>query len=102
MVLDARGIEISLNEHVRYVDTGTIGQVVDKKTIDDVGWVRIDKTGLWYLSNHTELLDEKDIKKSSWGAGKELDVDERSRLGIFLSIFPLPPSPKTPSFPSTA
>ena len=44
MVLDARGIEISLNEHVRYVDTGTIGQVVDKKTIDDVGWVRIDKT----------------------------------------------------------
>ena len=76
MVLDARGIEISLNEHVRYVDTGTIGQVVDKKTIDDVGWVRIDKTGLWYLSNHTELLDEKDIKKSSWGAGKKLDVDD--------------------------
>lgn len=80
MVLDARGIEIPLNEHVRYVDTGTIGQVVDTKTIDDVGWVRLDKTGLWYLSKHTELLDEKDIKKHSWGAAKELDVDDLKEM----------------------
>ena len=27
-------------------------------------------------SDLLELLDEKDIKKSSWGAGKELDVDD--------------------------
>ena len=61
MVLDARGIEISLNEHVRYVDTGTIGQVVDKKTIDDVGWVRIDKTGICQIIQNYWM--KKTLKK---------------------------------------
>ncbi len=76
MVFDARDIEIPLNAHVRYVDTGTMGQVVDEKTTDEVGWVKIDKTGLWYLSSHVELLEEKDIKRNSWGAGKDLDVED--------------------------
>lgn len=76
MVFDARDIEIPLNAHVRYVDTGTMGQVVDEKTTDEVGWVKIDKTGLWYLSSHVELLEEKDIKRNSWGAGKDFDVED--------------------------
>ncbi|MCI6994094.1 DUF2098 domain-containing protein [uncultured Methanobrevibacter sp.] len=76
MVLDARDIEIPLNSHVRYVDTGTMGEVVDAKTTDGIGWVKISKTGLWYKSSHVELLEEKDIKKSSWGAGRDLDVED--------------------------
>lgn len=43
MVLDARDKEIALGSHVRYVDTGTIGEVVDLKTENDIGWVRIKK-----------------------------------------------------------
>lgn len=78
MVFDARGLEITLDSHVRYVDTGTVGKVLDVKTQDDVGWVKIDKTDLWYRSNLVELLDEKDIKKSTFydneGDG-ELDVE---------------------------
>lgn len=78
MVFDARGLEITLDSHVRYVDTGTVGKVLDVKTQDDVGWVKIDKTDLWYRSNLVELLDEKDIKKSNYydneGDG-ELDVE---------------------------
>ena len=74
MVLDARDIEITLDSHVRYVDTGTVGKVVDVKTDNDVGWVKIDKTGLWYRSNLVELLNEKDIKKSSF-YDKENDDD---------------------------
>ena len=66
MVLDARDIEIPLNSHVRYVDTGTIGMVVDAKTQDGVDWVKIDKTNLWYRAKLVELLDEKDIKKSTY------------------------------------
>lgn len=31
MVLDAREKEITMESHVRYVDTGTIGKVVDVK-----------------------------------------------------------------------
>ena len=79
MVFDARDIEIPLNSHVRYVDTGTIGKVVDEKTQDGIEWVKIDKTGLWYCAKLVELLDEKDIKKSAYydrEDDNEVDVDE--------------------------
>ena len=65
MVFDARGLEIALDSYVRYVDTGTIGKVVDIKTQDGMEWVKLDKTELWYRSNLVELLDDKDIKKST-------------------------------------
>ena len=76
MVVDAREIEIPLDSQVRYVDTGTIGKVVDVKTVDDIGWVKLDKTELWYRSKLVELLDEKDIKESSWGEAKEVDIED--------------------------
>jgi hypothetical protein len=76
MALDARDKEIALDSHVRYVDTGTIGKVIDIKTQDGADWVKIDKTNLWYRSNLVELLDEKDLKKGFDDAGKgELDVE---------------------------
>ena len=75
MVFDARGLEIALDSHVRYVDTGTIGKVVDVKTQDGVEWVKLDKTELWYRSNLVELLDDKDIKKSTLYDRDDNDVD---------------------------
>jgi len=66
MVLDARDIEIPLDSYVRYVDTGTIGKVVDERTQDGIEWVKIDKTNMWYRAKLVELLDEKDIKKSTY------------------------------------
>ena len=77
MVLDARGKEIALDAHVRYVDTGTIGKVVEVKTENDIGWVRIDKTDLWYRSKLVELLDEKDLKKKSFDDDND-DIDIES------------------------
>ena len=65
MVFDARDIELTLDSYVRYVDTGTIGKIVDLKTENGIGWVKLDKTNLWYRANLVELLDEKDIKKST-------------------------------------
>ena len=65
MVFDARGLDIALDSYVRYVDTGTIGKVLDLKTENGIDWVKIDKTELWYRSNLVELLDDKDIKKST-------------------------------------
>lgn len=64
MAFDARDIEINLDDYVRYVDTGTIGKVVDVKTEDGIEWVKLDKTDLWYRSKLVELLDEKDLKKT--------------------------------------
>jgi len=76
MALDARNMQISLDSHVRYVDTGTLGQVIDEKITDGVEWIKLDKTGLWYQSNRVELLGEKDIKKGSWADGKKVDVED--------------------------
>ena len=76
MVVDARDLEITLDSHVRYVDTGTIGQVLDLKVENEVGWVKLDKTELWYRANHVELLDEKDIKKSRWGENNDVDIED--------------------------
>ncbi len=74
MVFDARGLELTLDSYARYVGTGTIGKVVDVKTQEGIGWVKLEKTNLWYRSNLVELLDEKDIKKSSFY--DERDDDE--------------------------
>lgn len=63
MAFDARDKEIPLDSHVRYVDTGTIGKVIDIRSRDGSDWVLIDKTNLWYQSKLVELLDEKDLKK---------------------------------------
>ena len=77
MASDARDKEITLDSHVRYVDTGTIGKVLDIKTQDGVDWVKIDKTNLWYRSKLVELLDEKDLKKTFDDNGNdEIDIDQ--------------------------
>ncbi|WP_458404843.1 DUF2098 domain-containing protein [Methanobrevibacter sp.] len=76
MVVDARDIEITLDAHVRYVDTGTVGKVLDMKTENEVEWVKLDKTELWYLADRVELLDEKDIKKSTWEENNEVDIED--------------------------
>ena len=76
MAFDARDKEIALDSYVRYVDTGTIGKVIDVKTNDEgIDWVKIDKTNLWYRSKLVELLDEKDLKTNTDDHGNdELDI----------------------------
>ena len=76
MASDARDKEISIDDYVRYVDTGTIGKVLDIKTEDEIDWVLIDKTDLWYKSKLVEVLDEKDIKVKFTPTGRELDIEE--------------------------
>lgn len=76
MALDARDKEIALDSYVRYVDTGTIGKVLDIKTTDGVDWVKIDKTNLWYRAKLVELLEDKDLKEKSHDKGNELDIEE--------------------------
>lgn len=76
MAFDARDKEITLDSHVRYVNTGTVGKVLDIKTTDGVDWIKIDKTDLWYRAKLVELLDAKDLnKKSGDGGNDELDIE---------------------------
>ena len=76
MASDARDKEISIDDFVRYVDTGTMGKVLDIKTEDEIDWVLIDKTDLWYKSKLVEVLDEKDVKVKFTPSGREIDVEE--------------------------
>ena len=75
MAFDAREKEIDVGNHVRYVDTGTIGQIVEIKTENDIDWVRIDKTDLFYRANLVELLDEKDLNKKSDFDDDDVDIE---------------------------
>ena len=43
---------------------------------NEIGWVKLDKTELWYRANRVELLDEKDIKKSRWGENNEVSIED--------------------------
>ena len=76
MVFDARDKEISIDDYVRYVDTGTVGKVLDTKTEDEIGWVLIDKTNLWYKSKLVEILDEKDINIKNTPTGRDIDIED--------------------------
>ncbi|WP_296795607.1 DUF2098 domain-containing protein [uncultured Methanobrevibacter sp.] len=76
MAFDARDKEISVDDFVRYVDTGTMGKVLEIKTEDEVDWVLIDKTNLWYKAKLVEILDEKDIKIKITPSGREVDIEE--------------------------
>ena len=76
MAFDASDKEISIDNYVRYVDTGTVGKVLDTKTEDEIGWVLIDKTNLWYKSKLVEILDEKDINVKNTPTGRDIDIED--------------------------
>ena len=75
MAFDARDKEIKINSYVRYVDTGTIGEVIDIKTKDETDWVKVDKTNLWYKSRLVEVLDKKDIKEKFTPSDNDVDIE---------------------------
>ncbi|MDR2623623.1 MAG: DUF2098 domain-containing protein [Methanobrevibacter sp.] len=85
--MDIRKKPIKKDDFVRYTETGVSGKVLDiipYSSLDGVNkdskvvisnqdkfWIKIDKTGLWYLSDSLELLDERDIKKSRFEEGSD-------------------------------
>ncbi len=75
MALDARDKKIKINDYVRYVDTGTIGEVIDIKTEDETNWIKVDKTNLWYKSKLVEVLDNKDIKEKFTPSNDDVDIE---------------------------
>ena len=74
MASDARDKEISIDDYVRYVDTGTIGKVLDIKTEDEIDWVLLDKTNLWYKS---KLVEWNLISLSKYSNSKLLSRNMR-------------------------
>lgn len=69
-VLDIDGNPIVIDSVVRYINTGTVGRVLDLKEDEDGIWALMDTTGLYYkpetlvLTDASEIIKEK-IERSS-------------------------------------
>jgi len=74
MVVDRYSREITVGSHVRYINTGTTGEVVDIKEKDCHVWVLLDNELMYrpeYLevikykehSNKKDIIDEEYIEK---------------------------------------
>lgn len=64
-MIEARDMDGKLIEKgsvVRYLNTGTVGRVIDLKKDKDGIWVLIDSTGLFYKSETLIIADEGVLK----------------------------------------
>lgn len=62
-VLDIDGNPIVIGSVVRYINTGTVGRVLDFKEDEDGIWTLMDTTGLYYKPEKLVIADASDIIK---------------------------------------
>jgi hypothetical protein len=62
-VEDARGKPIVKGVHVRYTGTGSAGEVLDFRSDNEVTWVLMGTTDLWYQSESLEVIGEVEYNK---------------------------------------
>ncbi|MDI6643921.1 MAG: DUF2098 family protein [Methanobacteriaceae archaeon] len=65
-VLDIRNKKIKVGSKVKYLGTNTHGTVEEICLKNNVYWVMIDSTNLYYLPNHLEVINYKKKDKSSF------------------------------------
>ncbi|HML05304.1 MAG TPA: DUF2098 family protein [Methanobacterium sp.] len=58
-VLDVNGNKICSGLYVKYIGTHTIGKV-DKIVIkNEIPWIKLDSSGLYYRSDYIEIIEDK-------------------------------------------
>lgn len=60
--LSMDGSPIEIGSVVRYLNTGTVGRVLDLKEDEDGIWVLVDSTGLFYKPETLVIANENDLK----------------------------------------
>jgi len=73
-ILDGRGKPVNVGLLVRYSGTGTTGEVSAVKLEEDLGWVQIDHSELWYNSESMEVLGQNN--NNSQKSSKNLNAIE--------------------------
>ncbi|MEL4305080.1 DUF2098 domain-containing protein [Methanococcoides sp. LMO-2] len=68
--VDANGAPISIGSNVRYINTDTIGEIIDINTDDEGTWALLDTTQLYYRVDTLQITDRKA------SAGKEYTISE--------------------------
>lgn len=77
-IKDAIGRNIEIGETVRYTATGTTGEVEDLKIKDELYWVKIKDTDMWYLAEAVEVLYENEILDEEDYYNKDETFNEES------------------------
>jgi Uncharacterized protein conserved in archaea len=78
-VFDIRGREIKVGDYVKYINTGTIGEVTEILEDEEGIWAFLDATELYYKIEFLELTDEI-VKTESKGRDLDADIEERIRM----------------------
>ena len=73
--LDINGDHIVAGAAVRYLNTGTMGRVLDVMTDDEGIWAQIDATGLYYKVDVLLIIDPGELKEKK-EAEKGMDAEE--------------------------
>lgn len=78
-VFDIRGLEIKIDDYVKYINTGTIGKVTEIMEDEEGVWVFLDSTELYYKVELLELTDEV-VKEEAKRRDLEADIEEKIRI----------------------
>ncbi|MDR2944271.1 MAG: DUF2098 domain-containing protein [Methanosarcinales archaeon] len=78
-VFDIRGKEIKAGDFVKYINTGTVGEVLEIMEDDEGVWAFLDATELYYKTDLLELTDEL-VKTKAKRKDLEADIEEKIRI----------------------
>ncbi|MDV0445930.1 hypothetical protein MmiAt1_15340 [Methanimicrococcus sp. At1] len=78
-VFDIRGREMKVGDYVKYINTGTIGEITEIMEDDEGIWALLDSTDLYYKIELLELTDEV-VKKEAERRDLEADIEEKIRM----------------------
>jgi hypothetical protein len=62
-VLDVNGKKISSGLYVKYIGTHTVGKVDNILIRDEIAWIKLDSSGLYYRSDYIEVIESNGIIK---------------------------------------
>ncbi|AKB84689.1 DUF2098 domain-containing protein [Methanococcoides methylutens] len=74
--VDANDAPISIGSNVRYINTDTIGEIIEIKTDDEGTWALLDTTQLYYRVETLQITDRKASAGKKYTISEE-DVKER-------------------------
>ncbi|WNY27713.1 DUF2098 domain-containing protein [Methanolapillus ohkumae] len=76
-VADIRGLEMNVGDFVRYINTGTVGHILEIMTDDEGTWAFLDSTELYYKIEFLEITPET---KAAIDKRKDLEEDIQEKI----------------------
>lgn len=78
-IADAHGKIILKGSNVRYIGTGSAGEVLDIKSDAEGTWAKMDTTNLWYNSKFLELIDKREYLRIRRKLKQMKDLTEKEK-----------------------